>query len=134
MASTTVGRHPLQMIEESFADYKRPAELKNKPFDLLVMVSGREDSPGPRDERWEFCLDVGRDKIEKVLECKPIGAGPHHFVFPDRWLQPGESMRFPDLLYKNPDAKKFGRVYMLVNQPYIVGNCRREQTRFLKGK
>ena len=47
----------------------------------------------------------------------------------DRWMQPAESAGFRDRLLKNPDAKKFKRVYVVVNQPYIVSGCKKEQIR-----
>lgn len=120
---------PTQWIEDMFKDYKRPAN--SGPFDYLVAVCGRVDSPGPRDERWEYILDLGMPLLEKVLRFEPIGAGPHFFIFPDRWLVPGEAVEFASALRKNPDAAKFGRVYIVTHQPYLVGDCLKEQCRIV---
>jgi hypothetical protein len=125
-SGTTTVSHPFQWIEDLFKDYKRRADWEH-PFDYLCIVSGRVDSPGPRDPRWEYTLDFGMSKIEKVLAREPIGVGPHFFIFPDRWMQPGESVGFLSALIENPDAKKFQRVYVVTNQPYLFGDCMREQ-------
>lgn len=130
-ATTIVASNPYKEIEDCFADYVRPDEYKNKPFDFLVVVAGRADSPGPRDPRWEYILDAGRNKIEQVLNGEGIGPGPHYFIFPDRWLVPAEAQAFGSKLFANPDAKKFERVYIVTHQPYIVGDCRREQCRIM---
>lgn len=126
---------PLQWIDDMFKNYKRDpiAGMYSTawPFDFLVVVSGRADSPSPRHSRWEYILDHGMPKIEKVLNLEPIGPGPHYFIFPDRWLNPAEAQMFGSLLCKNPDAKKFGRVYVVTNQPYIVSDCRKEQVLIL---
>lgn len=125
--------NPFRWIEDMFKDYQRENhEYQCGPFDLLCVVAGRVDSPGPRDERWEYIIDCGSNLIEKVLKHQPIGAGPHFFIFPDRWMVPGEAQQFGHALTKNPDAKKFGRVYVVTHQPYIVGDCRREQVRILR--
>lgn len=118
------------MLTDPFKDYVPPTNGRGK-YDLLVAVAGRLDSPGPRDSCWEYILDAGRDKLEKVLNREPIGAGPHFFVFPDRWLTPPEASAFTDHLNKNPDASKFGRVYVVTHQPYIVSGCRRQEVRIL---
>jgi hypothetical protein len=123
--------NPVAWIEDLFKNFKRPAHY-DWPFDFLVLVSGRIDSPGPRDEKWEYILDLGMPKIEKVLARKPIGAGPHFFIFPDRWLTPPEAVQFGHALKHNPDAAKFGRVYVVTHQPYIVGDCHREQVLILR--
>lgn len=130
--ATTVGGL-FDPIDAFFKDVQTsPSE--RQPFLLLVAVAGRMDSPGPRDPMWEFLLDAGRDLIEPVLDRKPIGAGPHYFVFPDRWLTPPESADFTLALSQNPDAAKFGRVYCVVHQPYIVSGCRKENVRILTNK
>jgi hypothetical protein len=134
MPTTIAARNIFQFVEDAFKDYERGKDGKDKPFDLLVCVAGRNNSPGPRDERWEFMLDWGKDKIEKVLKREGIGSGPHYFIFPDRWMVPGESMEFVPHLWKNPDAKKFDRVYIVTHQPYIVGNCFNWQCRILTKK
>lgn len=123
--------NPVAWIENLFKDYKRPARY-SWPFDFLVLVSGRIDSPGPRDAKWEYILDLGMPKIEKVLAKEPIGAGPHFFIFPDRWLTPAEAIGFGSALKNNPDAAKFGKVYVVTHQPYIVGDCHREQVLILR--
>lgn len=122
---------PTAWIEALFADYVRPSAC-TYPFDLLVAVCGRVDSPGPRDDRYEFIRDMGMPKIEAVLSNERIGAGPHFFIFPDRWMVPGESMEFVSKLASNPDAKKFGRVYIVTHAPYIVGDCAKEQVRIVR--
>jgi hypothetical protein len=123
--------NPFQWIVEIFNDYTRSPK-SDLPFDYLVAVCGRMDSPGPRDERFEYIRDVGMPNIEKVLRLQPIGAGPHFFIFPDRWMVPGEAMEFLSKLKRNPDAKKFKRVYVVTHQPYLVGDCRREQVRIVR--
>lgn len=124
---------PFAWIEEMFKDYKRP-EAAKWPFDFLVGVAGRIDSPGPRDERYEYILDAGMPLIEKVLICQPIGKGPHFFIFPDRWMVPAEAVEFGHRLACNPDAKSFGRVYVITHQPYIVQDCLKEQVRIMYKK
>lgn len=131
MKKKITASNPFGWIEELFSNFKRPAGSA-WPFDYLVVVSGRVDSPGPRDSRWEYILDAGRNLLEKVLARQPIGAGPHFFIFPDRWLQPGEAVEFVSALRANPDAKKFGRVYVVTNQPYLVGDCVKEQCLILR--
>lgn len=126
---TTI-RNPFGDIVDMFRDYVRPSDYK-LPFDVLVAVCGTINSPGPRDPRWEFALDMGMPKIEKVLKHEPIGKGPHYFMFPDRWMVPIESARFVSALSKNPDAASFDRVYIVTHAPYIVGDCRREQVRLV---
>ena len=123
--------HPFLWIEELFLDYRRPSD-STRVFDLLVAVAGRVDSPGPRDERWDLIRDAGSQNIENVIARKPIGKGPHFFIFPDRWLVPGEAQNFSVDLALNPDAAKFGRVYVVTHQPYIVSGCRKEQVRILR--
>lgn len=130
--SSVKAGHLFQDIDDLFKDYKRPARHLAEPFDYLCVVAGRVDSPGPRDPMWEHRLDFGMPKIAKVLKKEPIGAGPHYFIFPDRWLQPGEAVEFESLLAANPDAKKFGRIYIVTNQPYLVSSCMAEQCRILR--
>ncbi len=125
--------NPFSFIEDYFKDYIKPANCY-LPFDYLVAVAGRIDSPGPRDEQWELILDFGKPLLEKVLKGEGIGAGPHFFIFPDRWLVPAEAQLFFSQLCKNPDAKKFGRVYVVTHQPYLVGDCLKEQCRILYKK
>jgi hypothetical protein len=122
---------PFEWIERMFDDYVRPA-TSACPFDYLVAVCGRVDSPGPRDARFEFIRDAGMPLLEKVLACEPIGPGPHFFIFPDRWLVPGEAVCFGTGLRHNPDAAKFGRVYVVTHQPYIVADCLKEQVRIVR--
>ena len=127
--------NPCQCIEDMFRDYVKPPKDKysdGRKFDLLVAVAGRLDSPGPRDPMWEFILEVGTGNLDKVLNREPIGPGPHFFVFPDRWLVPAEAQRFVDDLNHNPDADKFGRVYIVTHQPYIVGDCLKEEVRIIR--
>lgn len=124
---------PLRDIEVMFKDYVRPA-AQTYPFDYLVAVCGRVDSPGPRDQMWEHVLDFGMPLIAKVLNLEPIGAGPHFFIFPDRWMVPGEATEFEARLRKNPDATKFGRVYVVTHQPYLVSGCLKEQCRIVRNK
>jgi hypothetical protein len=126
-----IATNPFSQIDEMFKDYVRPAGY-NQPFDYLVAVCGRVDSPGPRDKRWDYIRDAGMVLIEKVLKRQPIGAGPHYFVFPDRWLVPGEAMEFESALQENPDAKKFKRIYIVTHQPYLVSGCLREQCRIVR--
>lgn len=125
-----IASNPFQWIVDLFKNYKRPCDC-NSPFDYLCIVSGRVDSPSPRDSRWEYILDAGMPMLEKVLNLEPIGSGEKFFIFPDRWLQPGEAVGFLSALIKNPDAKKFGKVYVVTNQPYLVSDCRREQVLIL---
>lgn len=122
---------PLDWIVDMFRDYKRPKNSKDK-YDLLVAVCGRLDSPGPRDSRWDYIRDMGMPLIEKVLNRKPIGAGPHFFIFPDRWMVPAEGQQFTLALDQNPDAKKFDKVYVVTNEPYIVSGCLKEQVRIVR--
>lgn len=75
---------------------------------------------------------MGMPKLDKVLKREPLGEGPHFFIFPDRWLVPAESAAFTDHLNHNPDVKKFGRVYCVVHQPYIVSDCRKEEVRIVR--
>lgn len=121
---------PFRWIEELFKDFQ-PLSDYGYPFDYFCVVSGRSDSPSPRDSRWEYILDFGSQLIEKVLLREPIGGGTKFFIFPDRWLQPAEAAGFLSALKENPDAKKFGKVYVVTNQPYLVSDCRREQVRIL---
>lgn len=121
----TVGR-PFQWLEDMFKNYRRPADDKRK-FDFLCVVAGRINSPGPRDKRWEYILDFGSALIPKVLKRQAIGPGPHVFIFPDRWMVPGESVEFGHALSENPDAHRFKQVYVVTHAPYIVGDCLREQ-------
>ena len=122
--------NPFVDIEKMFDDYVRP-DRHTLPFDLLVGVCGRLDSPGPRDSRWEYILDVGMPLIQKVLNREPIGKGPHFFIFPDRWMVPGEAQAFVSRLSENSDANTFVRVYIITHQPYIVGGCPRESVRII---
>lgn len=126
-----IASNPFTFIGQFFADYTRRSDC-TWPFDFLVGVAGRGDSPGPRDDMWEYTLDAGRNKLQRVLDHQSIGAGPHYFVFPDRWLVPGEAQGFVHSLCKNPDAAKFGRVYVITHQPYIVGDCMAENVRILR--
>ena len=125
---TPKASNPFSAIDAWFKDYDSSTCIDNA-FELLVAVCGRVESPGPRNDMWEYILDVGKEKIKAVLALEPIGAGTHYFIFPDRWMQPAESAGFRDRLLKNPDAKKFKRVYVVVNQPYIVSGCKKEQIR-----
>ncbi len=122
--------NPYREIEKYFADFVR-SPRDTWPCEICVAVCGRIDSPGPRDERWEFIRDAGMPLIDKVLKRQPIGAGPHFFIFPDRWLTPPESASFVHHIIHNPDVAKFGRVYFVVHQPYIVGDCLRENVRVI---
>lgn len=131
MKNTISVSNPFKWIEDLFKHYKRPATY-DEPYDFLCLVSGRVDSPGPRDQRWEFIRDTGMGLIEKVLARKPIGKGPHFFIFPDRWMVPGEAVEFASALSENPDAKKFERVYVVTHAPYIVSDCLREQVLILR--
>ena len=122
---------PFAWIDAMFADYVRPPNHR-LPFDYFVAVCGRTDSPGPRDTRWEYILDTGMPLIPKVLAHQPIGAGPHYFIFPDRWMVPDEAAGFLSDLAKNPDAKKFKTIYVVTHQPYLVGDCLKEQVRIVR--
>lgn len=131
LAPPTIAASPFARVDAMFDDYARAPDY-HYPFDYLVAVAGRIDSPGPMDPMWEFILDVGRTKLEDVLAERPIGAGPHYFIFPDRWLVPAQAQAFFHHLVQNPDASKFGRVYVVTHQPYVVGDCRKEQVRIVR--
>lgn len=122
--------NPLAWLAKKFDEMAKTLAASGREkgkFAYVVMVAGRADSPGPRDPMWEMILDLGRTKIQDVLDRKPIGVGPHYFVFPDRWLTPPEAMSFRVHLEQNPDAYGFKIVGIVTHQPYLVGDCFKEQ-------
>lgn len=133
LGAPTIAASPFAQVDAMFGDYNRPADY-HYPFDYLVAVAGRIDSPGPMDPMWEYILDAGRTKLKDVLAERPIGGGPHYFIFPDRWLVPAQAQAFFHHLLQNPDASKFDRVYVVTHQPYLVGDCRKEQVRVVRKK
>ena len=71
---------------------------------------------------------VGLPRLWAELESrKRILVNEGKIIFPDRWLVPGDAQNFHDRLKNNPDAAKFGRVYVVTHQPYVLGSCLREQ-------
>lgn len=61
----------------------------------------------PRDPRWQFLLDVGRNDLECVFgghEFYPASKRTLTFVFPERWMSVVERSGFVDALRNHPQT------------------------------
>jgi hypothetical protein len=126
---------PGDWLWDLFKDYQEPEIIKQTfpSMQLLVVVAGT--CYPPRHEKWDYIKDWGHGDIEDVLTHKKgLPKGDLMFVFPDNFMIPVESRLFVYRLARHPDIvnEPRRRVLIVTNQPYIVGDCRREQVRLLK--
>ncbi len=125
-------RPPGQDLWDVFKDYVEPAHIKDKwNFQLMCIV---DSFMGPLSPRYEFILDMGVGLIGAVYANKPLPDGDLTFIFPDRWITPRFAILFNHALNKHPSIVKGPRrkVLIVCFQPYIVGDCMKEQVRIIR--
>ncbi len=101
-------------------------------FHLCVFVDSW--GTGPFHARYEFCRDFGVRWIPNVYSHQPLPDGDLMFVFPCRWLAPRYAMMFNHELNRHPSivSKPRRRVMIVTMQPYLVGDCMKEQVLIVK--
>lgn len=90
----------------------------------------------PRNSRFEFYLEMGRQHIDAVLEHKKLDIdGYIMFCFPERWMNAKEQMLFIPLLQKHPLFKKskgITTVDIITASPLIVTNLHKDDLAVFK--
>lgn len=103
------------------------------PYHFFCVVDGHQ---GPLHPRYEYMHDMGMPHLKNILlGTGKLPSGDLMFIFPDRWLNPGQAQKFNSLLCKHPSIladKKPRKVLVVTHQPYIVSDCVREQVRVIK--
>lgn len=126
-------RPPGQELWDVFKDYVEPEHIKKDwKFQLMVIV---DSFMGPLSPRYEFILDMGVSHLKAVYAQEPLPpANEYMFIFPDRWLTPRFAIMFNHLLNRNPTFQTGPRrkVLIVCFQPYIVGDCMKEQVRIIR--
>lgn len=125
-------RPPGQELWDVFKDYVEPEHIREKwNFQLMVLV---DSFMGPLSPRYEYILDMGVPHIGAVYSNKPLPDGDLTFIFPDRWITPRFAILFNHALNKHPSIVKGPRrkVLIVCFQPYIVGDCMKEQVRIIR--
>jgi hypothetical protein len=127
---------PGQALWDVFKDYVEPEHIKKQwNFQLMVIV---DSFLGPLSPRYEYILDMGVPHLKAVYAQQPLPAGDMTFIFPDRWITPRFAIMFNHVLNKNPSivaeakAGKRRKILIVCFQPYIVGDCMKEQVRIIR--
>lgn len=79
----------------------------------------------PRDDQFQFQLDMGRALIPQILEHKKFSNnGNLTFCFPERWMSQNEQIHFIELLVHHPSVvkSKLTIVDMFTMSPLILTN------------
>jgi hypothetical protein len=80
----------------------------------------------PRDEEFEFYLDLGMSNIEKIFSKSPLElrlSKELTFMFPERWMSVHEQRMFPTRIREHPQAKEIEAVWIITSSPIIIGEC-----------
>jgi hypothetical protein len=78
----------------------------------------------PRDEEFEYFLEMGRGYIDRIFEQTDLGLpkdGYMHMVFPERWMSCVEQRFIIVALNKHPQAKLVKGVYIMTSSPILIG-------------
>ena len=122
---------PGQELWDIWKDYEEPDVIRKQwNFQLMVIV---DSFLGPLSKRYDHIRDLGFPMLASIFSKHPLPAGDLTFVFPDRWLTPRYAMLFNHSLNVHPSICNGPRRKVLVVcfQPYIVGDCRKEQVRIM---
>jgi len=122
---------PLQEFWDMFDKKEDPRSLELFKFHLCVVVDA---DLGPLHPRYDLIQDMGSALIPLVFNKKPLPDGDLMFVFPDRWIGPIYARSFVYCLNRHPSiakAKTRRKILIVTTQPYIVGDCNRENIRII---
>jgi hypothetical protein len=116
-----------QFLDQFFEDFDTTA-AKRENFPFPVRVAVVKNLP-PRDELFQFALDVGREVIERIFAGKALKDDCPVFVFPERWMSVQEQHAFMQKIVELPDAGRLKGVMMITSSPLIITNFFKEQVR-----
>lgn len=90
------------------------------PFIVKLVVS--RNIP-PRDSRFDFILDMGKNLIGDIFGKKEIPMeGSQLFVFPERYMSVHEQQSFMCELVKHKKIKKLKEVCIITSSPLMVSD------------
>jgi hypothetical protein len=102
------------------------AKRENFPFPVRVAVV--KNLP-PRDELFQYALDVGRGTIERLFKGNALEDDSPVFVFPERWMSVQEQYAFMQKMVEHPDAGTIKHVMIITSSPLIITYFFKEQVR-----
>lgn len=85
----------------------------------------------PRDDFFQWILDMGRDNVDRVMNAQGIDENPF-FCLPERWLSVQECRYFMAALNQNPNRRKLGIVRMMTQSPILIGEFPRNCIRIVR--
>ncbi len=122
---------PLQEFWDMFNGPEEPRSLKENKFRPCVVVDA---DLGPLHPRYDSVQDMGATLIPLVYNKKPLPSGDLLFAFPDRWIGPIYARMFIYCLNRHPSivkSKTRRKILIVTTQPYIIGDCIRENVRII---
>jgi hypothetical protein len=78
----------------------------------------------PRDEDFEYFLEMGRGYIDPIFEQTDLGLpkdGYMYMVFPERWMSCQEQRYLIVALCAHPQAQEIKGLYIITSSPILIG-------------
>lgn len=127
----TKGKNLAQWIDDLFDDGLEDEGIEKVLYPHFDVRVGVPLCMPPRDDFFEYILDMGRTNIDCVMKAEKIDPNPF-FCLPERWLSVQEGRYFMAALNQNPNRNKLGVVRILTQSPILIGEFPRNCIRMFR--